>query len=43
VKMGGDAKRIKVMAHGENDPVASNATTEGMAQNRRAVMRLSVE
>lgn len=43
VKMGGDAKRIKVMAHGENDPVASNSSDEGMAQNRRAVMRLTVE
>lgn len=43
VDMGADPKRIKVMAHGENDPVASNATPEGMAENRRAVMRLSVE
>jgi len=43
VDMGGDPKRIKVMAHGEKDPVASNSTPEGMAENRRAVMRLNVE
>lgn len=43
VGMGADPKRIKVMAHGEKDPVASNSTEEGMAQNRRAVMRLTVE
>ncbi len=43
VSMGANPKRIKVVAHGETDPVASNSTPEGMAENRRAVMRLSVE
>lgn len=43
INMGADGKRIKVMAHGEKDPVASNKTAEGMAENRRAVMRLNVE
>jgi len=43
ISMGADGKRIKVMAHGEKDPVASNKTAEGMAENRRAVMRLNVE
>jgi outer membrane protein OmpA-like peptidoglycan-associated protein len=31
----GVAKRVKVVGHGENNPVASNDTEEGMAQNRR--------
>lgn len=43
IAMGADGKRIKVMAHGEKDPVASNKTADGMAENRRAVMRLNVE
>ncbi|MBL7692208.1 MAG: OmpA family protein [Flavipsychrobacter sp.] len=43
IALGADGKRIKVMAHGEKDPVASNKTAEGMAENRRAVMRLNVE
>ncbi|GAA4464433.1 hypothetical protein GCM10023093_14750 [Nemorincola caseinilytica] len=43
VKMGADPKRIKIVAHGESDPTASNATDEGRAENRRAVMRLSVD
>lgn len=43
VKMGADPKRIKIIAHGEADPVASNKTQEGMAENRRAVMRLQVD
>jgi outer membrane protein OmpA-like peptidoglycan-associated protein len=43
VKMGANPKRIKVIAHGEKDPVASNDTQDGMAENRRAVMRLNVE
>jgi outer membrane protein OmpA-like peptidoglycan-associated protein len=43
IDMGADGKRIKVMAHGEKDPVASNKTADGMAENRRAVMRLNVE
>lgn len=43
VKMGANPKRIKLVAHGEKDPVASNDTQEGMAENRRAVMRLNVD
>lgn len=43
VNMGADAKRIKIIAHGESDPTASNSTDEGRAENRRAVMRLSVD
>jgi outer membrane protein OmpA-like peptidoglycan-associated protein len=43
VKMGADPKRIKIIAHGEADPTASNNTAEGMAENRRAVMRLQVD
>jgi outer membrane protein OmpA-like peptidoglycan-associated protein len=31
----GVAKRVKVVGHGENHPVASNDTEEGKAQNRR--------
>lgn len=43
VKMGADPKRVKIIAHGEADPVASNKTEEGMAENRRAVMKLQVD
>jgi outer membrane protein OmpA-like peptidoglycan-associated protein len=43
VKMGANPKRIKVIGHGEADPTASNATPEGRAENRRAVMRLNVD
>jgi outer membrane protein OmpA-like peptidoglycan-associated protein len=43
VKMGADAKRIKVIGHGESDPTATNDTEEGRSENRRAVMRLNVE
>jgi outer membrane protein OmpA-like peptidoglycan-associated protein len=43
VKMGANPKRIRIIAHGEADPTASNKTDEGRAENRRAVMRLSVD
>jgi len=43
VKMGADPKRIKIIAHGESAPSASNATEEGRAENRRAVMKLQVD
>ena len=42
VKMGADAKRIKVKGYGSKHPVASNKTAEGRLENRRAVMNLSV-
>lgn len=32
--------RIKVVAHGQTEPVASNATSEGRARNRRVVIVL---
>lgn len=32
--------RIKVIAHGQTEPVASNATSEGRARNRRVVIVL---
>lgn len=32
--------RIKVVAHGQSEPVASNATAEGRAKNRRVVIVL---
>lgn len=35
VDAGVDASRIASIGHGEADPVASNATSEGRAQNRR--------
>ena len=43
IKLGADPKRVKVEAHGSNEPAASNDTPEGRAQNRRAVMHLSVQ
>jgi outer membrane protein OmpA-like peptidoglycan-associated protein len=43
VKLGADPKRVKIVAHGSKDPAASNATPEGRAQNRRAVMNFSVD
>ena len=41
VSEGISAKRIKVEGFGEANPVASNATAEGRAQNRRVELRLS--
>lgn len=38
-----DPSRIEVEARGESDPVASNETAEGRKQNRRAVIRITVE
>jgi OOP family OmpA-OmpF porin len=35
LKNGIDASLITVIGHGENDPIADNATREGRAQNRR--------
>jgi OOP family OmpA-OmpF porin len=35
------AKRLDYKGYGSKHPLASNATAEGMAQNRRVEMRLS--
>ncbi|OPZ38433.1 MAG: flagellar motor protein MotD [Synergistetes bacterium ADurb.BinA166] len=32
--------RFTIVAHGQNDPVASNATEEGRSKNRRVVIVL---
>ena len=40
VKGGISPKRIKVEGFGESNPVASNATADGRAQNRRTELRL---
>lgn len=40
VKLGVAGKRIAVVGHGDTDPVASNATPKGRAQNRRIVLEL---
>ena len=38
-----DAGRIAVEGRGDADPVASNDTRDGRAQNRRAVVILRIE
>ncbi len=38
VRGGMDTRRIRVVSYGEADPIASNATGEGRAQNRRVVI-----
>ncbi|GEM_PF-5066329 len=38
VSKGVEAKRISTLGHGEKDPIASNSTEEGKAQNRRAII-----
>jgi outer membrane protein OmpA-like peptidoglycan-associated protein len=38
-----DAARISVEGRGVNEPVASNDTAEGRAENRRAVVILRIE
>lgn len=40
VRNGIDASRIRVEGRGESNPVASNATAEGRAQNRRVELRV---
>jgi outer membrane protein OmpA-like peptidoglycan-associated protein len=40
VKRGVDAARIRVEGKGESMPVASNATDDGRAQNRRVELKV---
>ena len=40
VSQGVDRSRLEIIAHGEADPIASNSTPEGRAQNRRVDIRL---
>ncbi len=40
VSQGVDRTRLEIRAHGEADPVASNSTAAGRAQNRRVDIRL---
>ncbi|MGH9436882.1 MAG: OmpA family protein [Terriglobia bacterium] len=40
IKTGISSERIVVVGHGESDPVASNATAKGRAQNRRVKIEL---
>lgn len=41
VEKGIDAKRIKTVYKGENEPIATNATDEGKAKNRRVEITLA--
>jgi outer membrane protein OmpA-like peptidoglycan-associated protein len=43
VQSGIDANRIKVVSHGEHDPIANNDTAEGRAANRRVEIVVSEE
>jgi OmpA-OmpF porin, OOP family len=43
VKQGIDAKRISASSRGESQPIASNSTKKGRAENRRAVITINVE
>ena len=40
VRQGIDRSRLEIIAHGESDPVASNKTAAGRAQNRRVEIKL---
>jgi OOP family OmpA-OmpF porin len=41
IAMGISADRIKVVAHGDKDPLASNDSVEGRSLNRCAVLQLT--
>jgi len=40
VAQGNDPRRFQAIGMGQNDPIASNATPEGRAQNRRVEIRI---
>jgi outer membrane protein OmpA-like peptidoglycan-associated protein len=40
ISQGIDRNRLEIRAHGESDPIASNATAEGRAQNRRVDIQI---
>jgi len=40
-KKGVDTKYLEIVAHGSNDPVASNKTESGREKNRRAVIKVN--
>ena len=42
-KLGVPAERIRVVGMGDRQPIASNATTEGRARNRRVDVRVRVQ
>jgi outer membrane protein OmpA-like peptidoglycan-associated protein len=41
VRDGNDPRRFQVIGQGEVEPIASNATPEGKAQNRRVEIRIA--
>lgn len=43
ISLGIPASRLKAVGHGESDPIASNATAEGRAQNRRVEMFITAD
>lgn len=43
ISLGIPASRLKAVGRGESDPVASNATAEGRAQNRRVEMYITAD
>ncbi len=41
IKNGINPRRLKIVGHGENNPVAPNSTPEGRAEDRRAIMEMN--